>query len=114
MDNYNQFVYYAKTQILKIWGKMNLVIDSNNAYTPPLLTNTAALNNSLYRNSDNNIVYKNINGTTTVLGSGGGGGTIILTTTGTTGVSTLVGTTLNIPVYQGQLTLTTTGSGAAT
>lgn len=38
-----------------------------------------------------------------------------LTTTGTTGAATLVGSTLNIPQYQGALTLTTTGtSGAAT
>lgn len=44
-----------------------------------------------------------------------GGGSITLTTTGTTGAATLVGTTLNVPVYQGALTLTTTGtSGAAT
>lgn len=46
---------------------------------------------------------------------GGGGTTLSLTTTGTSGASTLVGSVLNIPIYQGQLTLTTTGtSGAAT
>ena len=33
-----------------------------------------------------------------------------LTTIGTTGASTLVGTTLNIPIYQGQITLTTIGT----
>lgn len=44
-----------------------------------------------------------------------GGGSITLTTTGTSGASTLTGTTLNIPQYQGVITLTTTGSsGAAT
>lgn len=37
-----------------------------------------------------------------------------LTTTGTTGAATLTGAVLNIPVYQGALTLTTSGSGAAT
>jgi hypothetical protein len=38
-----------------------------------------------------------------------------LTTSGTSGASTLVGSTLNIPQYQGTLSLTTTGSsGAAT
>lgn len=41
---------------------------------------------------------------------GGGGGSISLTTTGTSGPSTLVGSTLNVPQYQGALTLTTTGS----
>lgn len=42
-------------------------------------------------------------------------GAISLTTTGTSGASTLSGTTLNIPQYQGALTLTTTGtSGAST
>jgi hypothetical protein len=47
--------------------------------------------------------------------AGGGGGTLTLTTTGTSGASTLVGTALNIPVYQGQLTLSTAGtSGAST
>lgn len=52
--------------------------------------------------------------------SGGGGGstTLGLTTTGTSGASLLSpisgGYILNIPVYQGALTLTTTGSGAAT
>ena len=44
---------------------------------------------------------------------GGGGGSVLLTTSGTTGQATLVGETLNIPVYQGQLTITTTGSGAS-
>ena len=45
----------------------------------------------------------------------GGGSSVTLTTTGTSGLSTLVGSTLNIPQYQGGLTLTTTGtSGAAT
>ena len=40
---------------------------------------------------------------------------ISLTTTGTSGAATFVGSTLNIPQYQGTLTLTTTGtSGAAT
>jgi len=40
---------------------------------------------------------------------------LTLTTTGTSGAATLVGSTLNIPQYQGALTLTTTGtSGAAT
>lgn len=40
---------------------------------------------------------------------------ITLTTTGTSGATTLVGSTLNVPQYQGQLTLTTTGSsGPAT
>ena len=48
-------------------------------------------------------------------GGGGGGGALTLTTTGTSGASTLVGTALNIPVYQGQLTLSTAGtSGAST
>lgn len=41
---------------------------------------------------------------------GGGGGGISLTTTGTSGPSTLVGSTLNVPQYQGALTLTTVGS----
>ena len=49
------------------------------------------------------------------IGGGGGGGTLTLTTTGTSGASALVGTALNIPVYQGQLTLSTAGtSGAST
>lgn len=43
------------------------------------------------------------------------GNTVTLTTTGTTGASTYSGGTLNIPVYQGQLSLTTSGSsGPAT
>ena len=33
-----------------------------------------------------------------------------LTSTGTSGSSTLVGSTLNVPIFQGQITLTTTGS----
>lgn len=54
-----------------------------------------------------------LSGTGSDCGSGGGG--ITLTTTGTSGASTLVGSTLNVPQYQGALTLTTTGtSGAAT
>ncbi len=43
------------------------------------------------------------------------GSTISLTITGTSGAATLIGTTLNIPQYQGAITLTTIGSsGAAT
>ena len=34
-------------------------------------------------------------------GSGGGGSSITLTTTGTSGASTLVGSTLNVPIYSG-------------
>lgn len=38
------------------------------------------------------------------------GVSISLSTTGTTGAATLLGSQLNIPIYQGQLTLTTTGT----
>lgn len=56
--------------------------------------------------------------TNVTAGGGGGSTTLGLTTTGTSGASLLSavpgGYILNIPVYQGALTLTTTGSGAAT
>lgn len=43
----------------------------------------------------------------------GGGGIDTLTTTGTSGAATLVGSTLNIPQYQGVLTNPVTGTGTA-
>ena len=56
--------------------------------------------------------------TNVTAGGGGGSTTLGLTTTGTSGAALLSpisgGYILNIPVYQGALTLTTTGSGAAT
>ena len=56
--------------------------------------------------------------TNVTAGGGGGSTTLALTTTGTSGAALLTaisgGYILNIPQYQGALTLTTTGSGAAT
>ena len=56
--------------------------------------------------------------TNVTAGGGGGSTTLGLTTMGTSGAALLTaisgGYILNIPVYQGALTLTTTGSGAAT
>ncbi len=56
--------------------------------------------------------------TNVTAGGGGGSTTLSLTTTGTSGAALLTaisgGYILNIPQYQGALTLTTTGSGAAT
>ena len=56
--------------------------------------------------------------TNVTAGGGGGSTTLGLTTTGTSGAALLTaisgGYILNIPQYQGALTLTTTGSGAAT
>lgn len=82
----------------------------------PTASNIPAGKYAVWYNTSNSTVgiYFNYNG---VVGSfaGGGGGTISLTTTGTTGAAVLVGSTLNIPQYQGAITLTTTGtSGAAT
>ena len=47
---------------------------------------------------------------TQVLSDIGGQGALTLTTTGTSGAATLVGNTLNIPQYQGQISLSAIGS----
>ena len=78
-----QAIVFLKRQIHLIWCVLNKSIDSNGAYSPPLLTNTNANNNSLYYNSLNQLIYKKADGTTLTLGSGGGGGGTDLSTLST-------------------------------
>jgi hypothetical protein len=78
-----QAIVYLKRQIHLIWCVLNKAIDSNGAYSPPLLTNGDANNNSLYYNSSNQLIYKKADGTTLTIGTGGGGGGTDLSTLST-------------------------------
>jgi len=85
------------------FGRIVAVIDSTDC-----ITSTGAVNYTLCKPvaSGTSYVWAPVSG---------GSGSLSLTTTGTSGASTLSGSTLNIPQYQGAITLTTTGtSGAAT
>jgi hypothetical protein len=73
-------IVHIRRQIHLLWCVLNKAIDSNGAYSPPLLTNDVANKNSLYYNSSNQLIYKKADGTTLTIGTGGGGGGTDLST----------------------------------